>query len=144
DFFLAHDRARHGLLEHPGDLSLRHCAVLTLARSGATEQAQALFRELGLEGLQEKDIPGLEARLMKDVALAAPEGPERVLLLLSAAAKYDAAYRRTGHYYAGINVANLLLLAGEPERAAKIAGDIAAELAAMKQLTGEERFWVSA
>ena len=46
-----------------------HRAVLALARSGATEQAQALYRELGLEGRQETDIPELEARLLKDVAL---------------------------------------------------------------------------
>ena len=35
-------------------------------------------------------------------------------LLLAAAEKYEAVYRRSGHYYPGINVANLLLLAGQP------------------------------
>ena len=144
EFFLAYDTARHGLLEHPDDLALRHRAVLALARSGATEQAQALYREFGLEGRQEQDIPELEARLLKDVALAAPDGPDRVRLLRAAAAKYEATYRRTGHYYPGINVANLLLLAGEPEQAAKIAGDIAADLQAKPPPTGEELFWVSA
>ncbi len=143
-FFQAYDTARQGLAEHPDDLPLRHRAVLALARSGATMQAQALYRELGLEGRQETDIPELEARLLKDVALATPAGPERVRLLLAAAKKYDAVYRRTGNYYPGINVANLLLLAGQPEPAAAIARRITAELRAMPKPSGEELFWVTA
>src|SRR5262245_63545735 len=82
---------------HPDDLPLRHRAVLVLARSGATEQAQAVYRELGLEGRQEPDLPELEARLLKDIALAAPDGEERVRLLLTAAEKYETAYDRSGH-----------------------------------------------
>src|SRR5262245_44611961 len=129
---------------HPDDLPLRHRAVLVLARSGATEQAQALYRELGLEGRQEPDLPELEARLLKDIALAAPDGEERVRLLLTAAEKYETAYDRSGHYYPGINVANLMLLAGQPERAAAIARQIAAELTAMPEPCGEELFWTMA
>jgi class 3 adenylate cyclase len=148
EFFRAYDAARQGLSEHPDDLPLRHRAVLALARSGATEQAQALYRELGLEGRQETDIPELEARLLKDVALSAPDGPPRVELLLAAADKYEAVYRRSGHYYPGINVANLLLLAGQPERSAAIARRIAAELTAELTTTptaaGEEQFWAAA
>ena len=144
EFFRAYDAARQGLSEHPNDLQLRHRAVLALARSGATEQAQGLYRELGLEGRQETDIPELEARLLKDMALAAPDGPPRVQLLLAAAEKYEAVYRRSGHYYPGINVANLLLLAGQPERSAAIARRIAAELTAMPTAAGEELFWAAA
>jgi class 3 adenylate cyclase len=144
EFFRAYDAARQGLSEHPDDLLLRHRAVLALARSGATEQAQALYRELGLEGRQETDIPELEARLLKDEALSAPAGPPRVKLLLAAAEKYEAVYRRSGHYYPGINVANLLLLAGQPERSASIARRIAAELTAMPTAAGEELFWAAA
>src|SRR5256885_4104458 len=144
EFFRAYDAARQGLSEHPDDLLLRHRAVLALARSGATEQAQALYRELGLEGRQETDIPELEARLVKDVALSAPDGPRRVQLLLAAAEKYEAVYRRSGHYYPGINVANLLLLTGQPERSAAIARRIAAELTAMPTVAGEELFWAAA
>src|SRR5262245_15105984 len=144
EFFRAYDTARQGLAQHPDDLSLRHRAVLALARSGASEQARALYRELGLAGRHETDIPELEARLLKDVALAAVDGPERVPLLLAAAEKYEAAYRRTGSYYPGINVANLLLLAGEPERAKQIAAQIAAQLNARELPQGEERFWTLA
>src|SRR5262249_21279034 len=144
EFFRAYDTARQGLAQHPDDLALRHRAVLALARSGATKHAQALYRELGLWGCQEKDIPELEARLLKDVALAAPDGPERVRLLLVAAEKYEASYRRDGSYYPGINVANLRLLAGQPERAADIAGQIVTRLNAMSPPAGEERFWVLA
>jgi class 3 adenylate cyclase len=144
EFFQAYDTAQQGLAEHPDDLPLRHRAVLALARSGATSQAQALYRELGLEGLQETDIPELEARLLKDVALATPDGSERARHLLAAAEKYEAVYRRNGHYYPGINVANLLLLAGETKRAEAIAQQIAAELAATPPTSGEEQFWLAA
>jgi len=144
EFFRAYDAARQGLSEHPDDLLLRHRAVLALARSGATEQAQALYRELGLEGREETDIPELQARLLKDVALSAPDGPPRVQLLLTAAEKYEAVYHRSGHYYPGINVANLLLLAGQPDRSAAIARRIATELTAMPAAAGEEQFWAAA
>jgi class 3 adenylate cyclase len=144
EFFRAYDTARQGLAQYPDDLPLRHRAVLALARSGASEQARALYQDLGLEGRQEKDIPELEARLSKDLALATADGPERVRLLLVAAEKYEAAYRKSGSYYPGINVANLLLLAGQPERAAEIADRIAAQLKAMPPSTGEELFWVLA
>src|SRR5215510_8120257 len=80
EFFRAYDAARQGLAQHPEDLALRHRAVLALARSGATKHAQALYRELGLNGCEGKDIPELEARLLKDVALAASDGSERVPL----------------------------------------------------------------
>jgi class 3 adenylate cyclase len=144
EFFRAYDLARQGLAEHADDLSLRHRAVLALARSGATAQAQALYRELGLEGRQEPDIPELEARLLKDEAFATPDGKERARLLLAAAEKYETAYRRSGNYYPGINVANLMLLVGQPERAAAIARRIVAELTTMPKPKGEELFWVTA
>jgi len=144
EFFRAYDTARQGLAQHPDDLALRHRAVLALARSGATKHAQVLYRELRLGGCQEKDVPELEARLFKDVALAAPDGPERIPLLLAAAGKYEDSYRRSGSYYPGINVANLRLLAGQPERAAEIAGQIVTKLKALPPPTGEERFWVLA
>src|SRR5215468_2792322 len=137
EFFRAYDLARQGLAEHADDLPLRHRAVLALARSGATEQAQALYRELGLKGRQEPDIPELEARLLKDEALAAPDGEERARLLVAAAEKYEIAYRRSGNYYPGINVANLMLLVGQPERAAAIARRIVAELTSMPKPSGE-------
>jgi len=144
EFFRAYDIAQNGLAQHPDDLLLRHRAVLALARSGATAQARALYDELGLAGSQATDIPELDARLRKDVAFAEPDGPERTRLLLHAAAGYEAVFARTGHYYPGINVANLLLLAGQPERAAEIANRIVATLEAMPPPSGEELFWVLA
>jgi class 3 adenylate cyclase len=144
EFFRAFDVAQRGLAQHKASIPLKHRAVLALARSGASRQAQELFRSLGLEGREDNDIAELEARLLKDVALASPEGPDRVRLLLAAAAKYEAAYRRTGSYYPAINVANLLLLAGEPDRAAQIAELIAEAVNPMALPTGEDLFWVRA
>src|SRR5262249_59506988 len=123
EFFRAYDTARQGLAQHPDDLALRHRAVLALARSGATKHAQALYRELRLGGCQEKDVPELEARLFKDVALAAPDGPERIPLLLAAAEKYEDSYRRSGSYYPGITRPHLRLPRGHPGRPPEMAGE---------------------
>src|SRR5687768_16981519 len=72
----AYDVAAHGLAQHPGDLPLKHRAVLCLASTGATHQAKELFAALGLAGAAEPSSPALrmnlatlEARLLQDEAL---------------------------------------------------------------------------
>jgi len=144
EFFRAHDLARRGLLEHPESLRLQHRAVLALARSGATLHARQLFDTLGLAGRHETGLRELDARLTKDLALAEPEGSARQAALRSAAEKYATLYRHSGHYYPGINVANLLLLAGEAEQAATVAGQIIDRLDPAAEPTSEDRFWACA
>src|SRR5579862_8772354 len=65
----AFDLAEGGLAEHPDDLSLKHRAVLALARSGATEEAARRFAEYGLGGVEDEDVAALRARIAKDYAL---------------------------------------------------------------------------
>ena len=144
EFFRAHDLARRGLLEHPDSLRLQHRAVLALARSGATRHARQLFDSLGLHGRHEAGLRELDARLTKDLALAEAEGPSRVAALRAAADKYAAIYGDSRHYYPGINVANLLLLAGEPEQAATVAGELIGRLDPAAEPTSEDRFWAAA
>jgi class 3 adenylate cyclase len=140
--FRAFDIARRGLDEHPDSTTLKHRAVLALARSGATRQARQWFASLGLEGRSERGLRELDARLDKDLALASTDEAERLALLRTAAAKYEAAYLERGDYYPGINFANLLLLAGEPERAAAVARRLIASLeTAADKAEGEDRFW---
>lgn len=145
EFFRAYDVARNGLAAYPHDAALGYRAVLALARSGAAAKAQALLRELGLSGRTDRDFPALEARLERDLALAAPAGPERIRLLLDAAGRYRELFARTGDYYPGINLANLLLLAGQPGPAAEIAARIAAQLEDRKaEVDHGELFWMLA
>ncbi len=125
ELLLAYDTALHGLEEHPGDLRLRHRAVLNLAKAGATANAESEFARLGLNDCDDGDVAALEARIAKDRALDA-SGTERLELLSHAADLYEALYRRSGDYYPGVNVASLRLLAGQREAAERVAREVLA------------------
>jgi class 3 adenylate cyclase len=126
ELFRAFDLAVQGLDQHPGDLPLKYCAVLSLASTGATQQAKAKFKELGLDAVSNAprgeisrglimSIATLQARLVKDEALKRTGDVRRALLTMSADL-YEAAYRdhaNAGHrqaYYPAINAATLHLL----------------------------------
>jgi len=144
EFFRAYDMACHGLEQFPADLLLQHRAVLALARSGATGQARQLFRDFGLEASQDQEIAALGARLAKDEALALPPGAERTRRLAAAATRYEQIYTRNGHYFPGINTANLRLLSGDAEWAGTIAASLTRTIEAMPPPAEEELFWVLA
>ena len=116
----AFDLAERGLNEHPGDLRLKHRAVLALARTGATEEAARRFAEYGLSASADEDVSSLRARIAKDVALNA-EGRARERLAADAAGLYHAIFTRTEGYYPGINAATLWLVAGERARSRELA-----------------------
>jgi hypothetical protein len=120
ELLTAFDLAERGLAEHPRDVALRHRAVLELARAGSTAQAAARFREYGLGDVAGEDVRSLEARIAKDVALAA-DGERRRDLALHSAALYEAVFRETGGYYPGINAATLRLVAGDAVEAERLA-----------------------
>lgn len=135
EFLRAYDDAA-SLLEHaPDDVELAYVAVSALARSGATDQAESRFVELGLRdaagrgatGDLAQDIDALYARLAKDRALGAG-GPRRFDLARVAASRYEDAYARHGGAYPCVNAATMWLVAGDRERALARAA-IAAELA---------------
>ena len=117
----AFDLAERGLSEHPNDLGLKHRAVLALARTGATEEAERRFDGYGLAGIAEEDISALHARLAKDAALNA-DGRERGRLAAQAATLYNAIFTRTNGYYPAINAATLWLIAGFGARSRELAG----------------------
>ena len=115
------DLAERGLSEHPDDPWLRHRAVLCLARSGSTAEAERRFEAYGLSKLEEEeDIGALRARIAKDRALASA-GDERREQAARAAGAYLAVFTRTQGYYPAINAATLSLIAGERESARTIA-----------------------
>jgi hypothetical protein len=121
ELLTAFDLAERGLAQHPEDLSLKHRAVLALARTGAAEEAARRFFEYGLAGIPDEDVAALRARIAKDVALAS-HGSERRRLARRAAELYGAVFADTGGYYPAINAATLWLIAGESARSRELAG----------------------
>lgn len=116
DYLTAYDLAQRALERAPDDLWLRHRAVLNLARSGATDQAHALFELYGLADHPDEDVAALRARIEKDRGH-----------LADAARRYGEIYARTGGYYSGINAATLALLSGDARHAAEIARSLKVE-----------------
>jgi class 3 adenylate cyclase/tetratricopeptide (TPR) repeat protein len=108
---LAFDLAERGLEEHPDATWLRHRAVLALARSGSTFEAERRFAAYELATVDDEDVQALRARIAKDIALAS-SGAQRRRSAARAAALYRAIYERTHGYYPGVNSATMLLVAG--------------------------------
>ena len=121
------DLAERGLEEHPGDVALQYRAVLSLARAGSTEQAARRFEEYGLRAVDTEDVRALEARIAKDVALAA-NGAERRALAQRSAALYGEIFAATGGYYPAINAATLFLVGGDVDGAKALARVVLARL----------------
>ena len=111
DLFVAYDLATQGLAEHPDSIDLRYLATRTLARSGATDQAAALYAKFDLGRSRNGDVAALGARIGKDRALAA--SADRPALLRSAARTYAKIFAVRGNHYPAVNAATLYLLAGD-------------------------------
>ena len=125
----AFDLAERGLEEYPDDVWLRHRAVLALARSGATDEAQRRFDAYGLATVDEEEAQALQARIAKDFALAA-QGVERREEARRAAELYAEIFERTSGYYPGVNAATLMLVAGAAEEARHLAERVLTAIAA--------------
>ena len=128
----AFDVADRGLAEYPDDLTLKHRAVLALARSGATEEAARRFADYGLAGSEDEDIGALRARIAKDHALL-EEGGERRRRAGQAAELYARVFQRTRGYYPAINAATMWMLAGERERSRQLATGVLESLTAQPE-----------
>ena len=133
----AFDLAERGLVHHPEDISLKHRAVLALARAGSTKQARRRFIEYGLAQVPAEDVASLRARIVKDIAIAA-SGEARQQQAARSAELYAAIFDRTGGYYPAINAATLSLLAGEPDRARELAAR------ALRLVDGTEDYYAAA
>ena len=119
ELLVAFDLAERGLEEYPDDVWLRHRAVLALARSGATDEAQRRFDAYGLASVDEADPQALQARIAKDLALAT-KGVERREEARRAAELYAGIFERTGWSYPGLNAATLMLVAGAADEARQL------------------------
>jgi hypothetical protein len=129
---------------------IKYLRVLALARSGSSKRAAAEADGLaaglpaGLPPRLSEDIAALSARIAKDIALHSPPG-ERPARAAAAAAAYEEVYRRMGRSYAGVNVATLWQIAGQPERAQALAREVldvvGREIAALTNATDDNHYW---
>lgn len=129
---------------------IHYLRVLALARSGGSKRAAAEAESLtaslpaGLSPALTEDIAALSARIAKDIAQhASPE--DRPFLAAAAAEAYEGVYRRLGRSYAGINAATEWQIAGRPDHARALAGEVlglvSRELAAIKDPADVANYW---
>jgi class 3 adenylate cyclase len=137
--------AAEGLEEFPEHVGLRQVLGLAQARSGSTEEANRTLEALRREGALEDETLGVLARTHKDLALALGAAAGRSHLD-AALRRYDEAYRRSGSYWTGINVATLAALQGDGDRSVAVARRVSADCRAALALPPAQvdRYWVLA
>ncbi len=130
---LAYNAVQEGLALWPHSLRLRQLKGLATARSGDTERANKLLRELADAGHADAETLGILARTHKDLALRAADAAGRARHLGAAFGIYQRAYEdaRSGGSaadvaYTGINAAALAVLQGELASARRIAHEVRA------------------
>ncbi len=116
-FLSAHDQAMASLAAGLDSARMRHLAVLTLARAGATSSALALSEQLLPGRSSDSEIAGLRPRLLKDLALDSRDPADAA----AAGAGYTALWERHGDGWYGVNAAAMALLAGHPDQARRLA-----------------------
>jgi class 3 adenylate cyclase len=142
---------------------LQYLSLLALVNAGSTALAWRRYNELGLRGDErDEDWLALKGRLLKDLALAGlsietpaeqrrssrseefsadtdDKTPAKIHAgFLRAAQAYLAAHRLTGGHFTAINAATMFQLAGDGERARKLAQEVLAMLDATPAEYAEE------
>lgn len=125
DFVGVYDVA-YKALEDPqnADPTLAHLAILSLARSGATTQAEHWYRKIKAILPRTEDNLSLEARLYKDQFLKAKDPTIKIKLGKKARDLYLEAYRINHNYYPAINAATLSLIIGDEAACQKLAQEV--------------------
>ncbi|MCT2401452.1 tetratricopeptide repeat-containing protein [Novosphingobium mangrovi (ex Huang et al. 2023)] len=124
DLITAYDEAVSAMAQGDDSLGVRHQQVLALARMGDTDRAMELFQAYGLDRSDDPHQQAIGARLLKDRALALPDGSARDSALHAASDAYLAIFTDTGDPYPGINAASLSALCGKTAQAVEIASQI--------------------
>ena len=126
----------------PEALSYKHLAVLSLARSGATEFAQSEYERYGLTRISaHEDIMALAGRLAKDLF----EASGNIEHARDSANFYEAAFQSTSGYYSGINAATMSLIAKVPQEIVMgRAQAVLSRLSAVSGETDEARYFIYA
>ncbi|MCR5879194.1 hypothetical protein [Phenylobacterium sp. J367] len=100
--------------------------IIHAARAGALALAWRLYREAGLEGVEDAGALALKGRLLKDEARRAAERADRRGFWRRSAEAYLAAHALSGELYPLVNAATLARLAGETETARALAETVLA------------------
>ena len=142
---VAYDATAEGLRHFPGDPRLRQLLALSLARTGASQQANRQLRQLVDEGHDDEETVGMLARTYKDLWSKAQDPDLQRQHLARALHWYGEAYRRSGGYWSGINAATMALLLGRPDEAHALARQVrGACLARRAEAPGNDDYWLLA
>ncbi|HEY8204765.1 MAG TPA: TRAFs-binding domain-containing protein [Pyrinomonadaceae bacterium] len=141
---VAYDILTEGLKNKPRDVELRQLLALALARSGATQRANAILTQLRAEGHRDEETLGILARTHKDLWMLATTKTEAKRQLKLAHKFYHEAYKLNRGYYSAINAATLAVLLGNKDEARTLAQKVReACLAELKTLRRDssDRYW---
>jgi class 3 adenylate cyclase len=138
---LAYDAIGEGLTRSPENIRLRQLQGLALARSGATQRANAVLEKLRDERQADEETLGMLGRTFKDLAAAAEHPGERKKFLKRAAEIYGDAYQQSGGYWSGINAATMNLLVGETNRAADLAKTVRTKCLKVVKGPSGDSYW---
>ncbi len=125
NYLLCHDLAERARADGLRSRELDHLALLSLANAGSTQLALRRYRELGIgadagDRYNVEEWLSLKARLLKDLALAAPAG-KAPALFVEAGRVYAQAFDHAQGYFPGINAATMLMLGGHGPEALALA-----------------------
>lgn len=121
---MAYDVVSEGLRKSDDDVRLRQLLGLALARTGASQRANAVLGRLRDEGHADEETLGMLARTHKDLWQQATHDTKREQELAEAQKGYEEAYKGTGGYWTGINAATMALIGGDAERATALARSV--------------------
>ncbi|HUE84599.1 MAG TPA: TRAFs-binding domain-containing protein [Vicinamibacterales bacterium] len=142
---VAYDAVADGLRQFPGDPRLRQLLALSLARTGATQQANRQLRQLVDEGHGDEETVGMLARTYKDLWSKGRDPELRRQHLERALHWYGEAHRRSGGYWSGINAATVALLLGRRNEARALARKVQEIcLAVRAEAPGQDDYWLLA
>ena len=145
--FLAYDIANEGLAYFPDEVRILQLKALSVARTGATGEANDILEELRKQGHADEETMGILARTHKDLWMLSSTEEDADYHLLQSLGFYLEGYESSGGYYTGINAASMALVAGETEKAEAIAREVSAiceESLAKAPPDSGEFYWLEA
>ena len=141
---LAYDVIKEGLGALPSDVRLRQLQGLSLARSGATDRANAILESLRKEGQADEETLGMLGRTYKDLAMHATSVAARRQNLERAAKIYAEGFQSTGGYWSGINAATMNLLIGNVDTASALAAKVREQCKKLVSAKDGNNYWALA
>ena len=120
DMLALFERTRKAIEQYPDDPDVRFLQALAMARLGDPHAALRIYERNRVEEIGTEDAVALKGRVLKDLAVRA-DGGERERLFRESSEAYQRANKLSDGYFSGINAATTSFLAGEKDRARKLA-----------------------